>query len=159
MDNKVYEEYGFFPGAYERTSWPNIDALPEYYDQDAIESLISNRFKDIDFQLKYDKTAVIIFSDKYFNKPIESSNKHIHWYLVGEVLKEKYKYVAMERLDKEYNSVEEEIQKNDPLVYWAMVAFEKRKALDISNFKYTIWKSRLDYRIAYNRNLRQYFDF
>ena len=137
----------------------NIDTFFENYDQDATESLISNKFKDIDFQLKYDKKAVIIFSYEYFNKPNESLNKHIHWYYVGEILKEKYKYVAMERLNKDYNSVEEELQKNDPLVYWAMVAFEKRKKLDISHFKFTIWKSPLDYRIAYDRKLRQYFDF
>lgn len=160
MDNKVYEEYGFFPGAYERTSWPNIDALPGDFDQDATESLISNRFKDIDFQLKNDKTAVIIFSDKYFNKPIEASNKHIHWYWVGEVLKEKYKYVAMERLNKNYNSVEKKLQR---IGYdgnsWSMLAFNDILEIDVSHFKFIIWKNKSDFNYDYDRKLRQYFDF
>lgn len=132
--------------------------LPETLEFDETEKLICNRFKDIDFQLKNDDTAEIIFSRSFLNNPEENNKTNLHWYWIGEVLKKKYKYVAMERLNKDYNSVEAEIQGESSLVYFTAVAFGKREEIDISYFKFIIWKKELDFRIDYNRKLRQYFD-
>lgn len=132
--------------------------LPETLEFDETEKLICNRFKDIDFQLKNDDTAEIIFSNSFLNNPEGNNKKNLHWYWIGEVLKKKYKYVAMERLNKDYNSVEAEIQGESSLVYFTEVAFGKREEIDISYFKFIIWKKELDFRIDYNRKLRQYFD-
>ena len=137
------------------------DSLPKMLEFDETEKVICNRFKDVDFQFNCDKTAEIIFSADFLNNPDGNKKTTLHWYWVGEVLKEKYKYVAMERLDKNYNPIEAKIQKEgySALIDWTIPTFEKMKKIDVSHFKFIIWKSVFDYYKEYDRNLRQYFDF
>ena len=137
------------------------DSLPKMLEFDETEKVICNRFKDVDFQFKRDKIAEIIFSTDFLNNPDGNKKTTLHWYWIGEVLKEKYKYVAMERLDKNYNSIEAKIQKEgySALIDWTIPTFEKMKEIDVSHFKFIIWKSVFDYHKEYDRKLRQYFDF
>lgn len=108
----------------------------EIYDKEETEQFIKFKFDEIDRQLNCSHKASITFSHEFFEEA--KHDKSIHWWFVGEILKEKYGYVTLERFNKKNESIE--------LCLGSMASFLLSE-FNVKYFKFYIYNDRRTYHL------------
>ena len=109
----------------------------EVYDKEETKQFIKFKFDEIDRQLNCSHKASITFSHDFFEDA--KRDKFIHWWLVGEILKEKYGYVTMERFNEKNESIEASLNSY-------MTSFLSPE-INVKYFKFYIYNDRQTYRL------------